>query len=84
MAPFYQALELLFFRWSDILLRITIGRKADGVLVDLDGAPISKTFTIALRRCTRGWAWPIRTLTSHRVLSAYLAPLPSSRRRWHR
>ena len=38
LAPFYQNLELLFFRLSDFCMRICIGKKADGTLVDLDGA----------------------------------------------
>ena len=37
MAPFYQGLELLFFRLSDGVVRIFIGKRADGTLVDLDG-----------------------------------------------
>ena len=37
MAPVYQGLELVFFRVSDAMMRVFIGKRADGTLVDLDG-----------------------------------------------
>ena len=37
LAPVYQGLEFIFFRMSDATMRVIIGKKGDGTLVDLDG-----------------------------------------------
>ena len=37
LAPFYQTLEIFFFRLSDFLLQLVLGKRGDGAMVDLDG-----------------------------------------------
>ena len=41
LAPFYQQLEIWFFILSDTIIRLSIGKKADAELVDLDGDGIA-------------------------------------------
>ena len=37
LAPFYQTLEIFFFRLSDFLVQLICGKRGDGAMVDLDG-----------------------------------------------
>ena len=37
LAPFYQTLEIFFFRLSDFLVQLVCGKRGDGAMVDLDG-----------------------------------------------